>query len=98
MGKELQKKIQILQIHKDHLEEKFYIKKIAIFGSFAVGKQKQGSDIDIMIELHQPIGFFKFLEMEEMLAHLLGRRVDLVTKKALKPAIKKTVLKEAIYV
>jgi predicted nucleotidyltransferase len=44
------------------------------------------------------VGFFTFLELEEYLSRVLGRRVDLVTKNALKPAIKEAVLQHVVYV
>lgn len=71
--------------------------KIAIFGSTARGNNRKDSDIDIMVELYEPIGFFAFMDLENYLSKLLGKKVDLTTKKALKPAIKKEILKEAIY-
>ena len=43
------------------------------------------SDIDILVEFRNPVGFFKFLELEERLSEWLGADVDLVTKGALKP-------------
>lgn len=51
-----------------------------------------------MVEFTEPIGFFKFIKLERYLSRILGKKVDLVTKKALKPVIKKVVLKEAVYV
>jgi len=41
---------------------------------------------------------FKFIELEEYLGKLIGRQVDLVTKNALKPAIKEDILREVVYV
>ena len=41
---------------------------------------------------------FKFLDLEEYLNKILGKKVDLVTQKALKPAIKDSILREVIYV
>jgi predicted nucleotidyltransferase len=43
------------------------------------------------------IGFFKFLELEELLTRKLRVKVDLVTKNALKPRLKEQILKETIY-
>ncbi len=44
------------------------------------------------------MGFFKFLELEERLSKWLGRKVDLVTKAALKPHIGRRVLSEVAMV
>lgn len=73
------------------------MKRIAVFGSTARGDNKKDSDIDIMVEFDEPIGFFAFIELENYLSKILGKDVDLTTKKALKPTIKNEILKEAVY-
>ena len=59
---------------------------------------REDSDIDILVEFEKPIGLFKFLELEEHLSQLLGRKVDLVSKNALKPHIGKYILDEVIMI
>jgi len=56
------------------------------------------SDVDILVEFSKPVGFFKFIDLEDYLSNILKRKVDLVTNKSLKPAIKDQILKELIYV
>jgi len=90
--------IEILRNNKKQLEEKFGLKKIGVFGSFARGEQRKRSDVDILVEFSKSVGIFKFLEVQEHLEKLLGRKVDLVTKKALKPYIKERILKQVVYV
>ena len=89
---------KILQSHKKELYKKFGVKRIGIFGSYSRGKQKETSDIDILVEFHRPIGFIKFIKLQEYLEGLLGVKVDLVTKKALKKQIRKQILQEVKYV
>jgi len=79
------------------LRKKYNVKGIGLFGSYVRGEQKKGSDVDILVEFREPIGLFKFLELEEYLGELIGRKVDLVSKKALKPRIGKRILAEAVY-
>ncbi len=86
-----------LQRHKGELREKFKVKEIGIFGSYVKAEQRKGSDIDILVEFREPIGLFKFIDLEEYLANLLGTKVDLVSKKALKPRIGEYILKEVVY-
>ncbi len=88
----------ILREHKQELRKRYYVKEIGIFGSVVRCEESIESDIDILVEFEKPIGFFKFLELEEYLSKLLGRKVDLVSKKALKPNIGKHILKEVIMV
>jgi hypothetical protein len=84
--------------HKPELRKKFKVKSIGVFGSYARGEQKSGSDIDVLVEFEEPIGLFEFMDLEMYLSRLLGVKVDLVSKKALKPYIGERILKEVITV
>ena len=96
--KRLEEVKRILEKHKSIIEKQFKVKEIAIFGSFVREEQKEISDIDILVEFYEPVGFFTFLELEEYLTEILGIKVDLVSKKALKPGIGKYILQEMIQV
>lgn len=80
------------------LKKKFSIKKIGVFGSCARGEQGEKSDIDILVEFFEEPSIFGFIRAERYLTNLLGRKVDLVMKDSLKPAIGKHILEEVIYV
>ncbi|EKD85185.1 MAG: DNA polymerase beta protein [uncultured bacterium] len=88
----------VLQKNMDILKSQYGVKTIGVFGSFSRGDERGGSDIDMLVEFSKPVGFFKFIELEEFLGKLTGKKVDLVTKKALKPAIKNEILQEVSYV
>ena len=83
---------------KPLLKPQYKVREIGVFGSLVRDEQTQSSDVDILVEFEEPIGFFKFLELEEYLASELGLKVDLVSKKALKPTIGKYILEEIIMV
>ncbi|HHT9120312.1 MAG TPA: nucleotidyltransferase family protein [Candidatus Hypogeohydataceae bacterium YC41] len=89
---------EILTKHKSELRERFRVKEIGIFGSYVRGEQRKKSDADILVEFEEPIGLFKFLELEEYLEGLLNVKVDLVSKKALKPRIGQYILKEVVFI
>jgi uncharacterized protein len=55
------------------------VKTIGFFGSALRGEQSSKSDIDVLVEFRNPIGFFKFLELEEFLSEQLGGKVDLMS-------------------
>lgn len=96
------KKIQeikaVLAEHKLEIQKKFKVKEIGIFGSYVRGKQKEKSDIDVLVEFSEPVGLFEFMDLEEYLQTIFGVKVDLVSKKALKPHIGERILKEVIYI
>ncbi|MCM8808126.1 MAG: nucleotidyltransferase family protein [Candidatus Omnitrophica bacterium] len=89
----------ILKNLKSELEQKYRVKEIGVFGSWARGEQKKKSDVDILVEFEENAGIslFDFIEMEDYLSKKIGVKVDLVEKKALKPYIGKIILKEVIY-
>lgn len=79
------------------LQDAYNVKIIGIFGSVVRGDCTKQSDVDIMVEFSKPIGFFKFIELENFLSRILKRKVDLVSRKALKPSIKRNILREVEY-
>ncbi len=95
--KSKQETLKNLKHHLPHLREKFKVKSIAIFGSYAREEQTEKSDIDMLVEFEAPVGFFKFIELEDYLSEKIGVKVDLVTPDALKPLIKSQIMEEAVY-
>lgn len=81
---------------KPFLEDEYKINKIGYFGSLAKGSIDADSDIDILVEFSEPIGW-EFLDLKNLLEKKLKRPVDLVTKNALKKQLRKSILKEVKY-
>ena len=96
--KSLEKIKETLSEHKHEIMDKFNVKTIGVFGSYVRGEQKKKSDLDLLVEFKEPIGLFKFIDLENYLSDLLEVKVDLVTKKSLKPRIGAHILQEAVYV
>ena len=97
--KNLTQIMKILQKYKNVLNKRYHAKEIGIFGSYIKDEQnKKRSDLDILVEFDDGITLIKFIEMENYLTDLLGIKVDLVMKSALKPRIGKQILKEVIYI
>jgi uncharacterized protein len=76
---------------------RYHVHELSVFGSAARGDMKPESDIDILVELEPdaPIGLWEFGHMEGELSVLLGRKVDLVSKRGLKPRVRPHVLRDA---
>jgi len=88
----------MLSEHKTKLKKKFKVKTIGVFGSYARGEQGVSSDVDVLVEFEEPVGLFQFMALENYLSDLLGAKVDLVSKKALKPHIGEHILEEVIMI
>jgi len=83
---------------KDEVMRTYPVKNIGVFGSVARNEQTEASDIDLLVEFSQPVGFVTFIRLESFLSKRLGRPVDLVTSDSLKPVIRQDILYEVIYV
>lgn len=86
-----------LQEIKPVLSDKFHVSKIGYFGSFVNEQQTIKSDVDLIVEFSQPIGW-SFFTLEKFLEQALGLPVDLVTQNALKERIKKPILNQVKYI
>jgi predicted nucleotidyltransferase len=91
------KKIEeILKEHKKDLGEKYKVKEIGLFGSYVRGEQRKRSDVDILVEYQEVPDLFKFIELERYLEGILGLKVDLVRKEALRKELKDRILSEVV--
>ena len=68
------------------LRREFPLRRMAVFGSVARGEAAQGSDIDILVDVDPSIGLV-FVTLAERLETELGRKVDLVSRRGVKPAL-----------
>ena len=73
----------VLREHLPELRDKFHVVGIAVFGSYARGDQGDASDIDLLVELSEPLGW-EFVDLHRYLEKLLAVRVDLLTVNAVK--------------
>ncbi|OGW45486.1 MAG: nucleotidyltransferase [Nitrospirae bacterium RBG_13_41_22] len=90
--------VMILKINEQLIRQKYGVKRIGIFGSFSRGEEKEGSDIDILVEFEKGCKTFdNYMDLKFFLADLFHRKVDLVTVEALRPHLKDNILKEVSY-
>ncbi|MBC7652588.1 MAG: nucleotidyltransferase domain-containing protein [Deinococcales bacterium] len=76
--------LHILQQHKQALFNKYPIKSLALFGSQTREDYTDESDVDILVELNKVLGF-RFLHLNYEIEDILQKKVDLISKKGLKP-------------
>lgn len=79
-GDELTKErvIHLLRKHLPELRTRYGVKRIALYGSFARGQGKRKSDVDLLVDLEQPLGL-RFVSLADDIESLLGRKVDIAT-------------------
>ena len=86
----------ILREQLPDLQERYGVASLGIFGSYLRGEEEEGSDLDVLVELDRSMGLFEFVALEEHLSELLGVKVDLVMKRALRKRIGKRILEEVV--
>jgi len=88
----------LLQAHKAELAKQFGVIRLALFGSTARDTAGPNSDIDILVEFDGPATSARYFGVQFYLEDLLGRPVDLVTEKALRPELRPFIEREALHV
>ena len=79
------------------LSSEFKVRRIGYFGSFASGNHSPYSDIDILVDFSEPLGW-EFFDLKMLLEDKLARNIDLLTENALRNEIKDQVLQQVKYI
>ena len=87
----------LAMLHEQHvlLSHRYPIHRLALFGSWARGEAREDSDVDVLVEVDPAIGL-RFVDLGDELERALGRRVDLVSRRAIKPSLWKQIEPELI--
>ncbi|MDP6455344.1 MAG: nucleotidyltransferase family protein [SAR202 cluster bacterium] len=91
------KALSTLSRSKEELQQKFGVKSIAVFGSTARNEARSDSDVDILVEFEEPVGYFTLADVQFYLEDVLGIDVDLATPGSLKSPVRERVYKDLIY-
>lgn len=90
--------LQLLAQHKRAMAERFGVRDLALFGSVARGQASERSDVDLLVRFDGPATSERYFGLMFYLEDMLGRPVDLVTDKALRPELRPHVERDAIHV
>ncbi|WP_373513169.1 nucleotidyltransferase family protein [Persicitalea sp.] len=89
--------VEKLALLKPILAERYHVAKIGYFGSYAKGLADESSDIDILVEFAEPVGW-EFFRVQDAIEEILGIRVDLVTQKAIRESMRSRILQDLKWV
>lgn len=78
------------------LARQYHVQSLGVFGSYVRHTGRPGSDLDVLVSFEEPPGLLTFLALENYLTDVLGVKVDLVMRDALKPSIGERVLRELV--
>lgn len=88
----------LLGRHRAALAQRFGAQQLALFGSAARDELRDDSDVDVLVDFSGPASYDAYFGLKDSLENLLGRRVDLVTRKGLKPRARLRVEQDLILV
>ena len=88
----------VLSKHKQELLDQYHVQKIGIFGSFARNEAIPVSDVDILVELNQAVGW-EIVDLHQYLEQITGMKVDLITEGALakRPLLRRSIEEDLVY-
>ena len=89
--------LNILRQNKALLFRKYPLQSMALFGSQSRGDATDTSDVDILVEINGTMGF-EFLHLNYEIEDLLKRKVDLISRRGLKPQFIQQIEAELVYV
>lgn len=72
------------------------VRSLSIFGSVARDEARADSDVDVIAEFGEPIGYFHLFRVQGRLEEILGTKVDLTTPGGLRPELREAILAEAV--
>jgi hypothetical protein len=75
-----------LRREREMLSSRYPIRRLALFGSWARGEARADSDVDVLVEVDSSIGL-RFVDLAADLERAMGHRVDLVSRRAIKPSL-----------
>jgi predicted nucleotidyltransferase len=86
----------ILRQHLPSLARHYHVASLGLFGSYVRHENRPDSDLDVLVTFSEAPGLLRLIELENHLSDLLGVKVDLVMRDALKPQIGRQVLAEVV--
>ena len=93
-------KTQILTILKEvelEIKSEFKVKSIGLFGSYVRNSQKESSDIDFLVEFENGADLIHYIGLILYLEEKFNRKVDVISKPALKEDLRESIFHEVVY-
>ena len=88
--------LELLRTCKRDLQERFHVRELGLFGSTARGEARLTSDVDILVDFEEGADLFTLSELGDFLEDRLGRKVDIIPKRKVRPELREAILSEAV--
>ena len=90
--------LALLTARRGEIVQRFGVRSLSLFGSMARDEGRPDSDVDVLVEFDGPTTFDGHMGLLVYLEDLLGRRVDVVTAKGLKPRLRPLIDRDLVRV
>ncbi|MBW6456563.1 MAG: nucleotidyltransferase family protein [Trueperaceae bacterium] len=88
--------VELLSRSMPELRDRFGVTRLALFGSMVRGTARSDSDVDVLVAFDGPATSARYFGVQFYLEDLLGRPVDLVTERALRPELRPAIDREQV--
>lgn len=88
--------LSALRSYKDDIREQFHVKGMGLFGSVVRGEATEESDIDIVVDFDDGASLFDLCGLGNYLEDRFGRKVDVVSRRSIKPELKESILADVV--
>jgi hypothetical protein len=82
--------------HQEVLVERYGIKVVGLFGSYARREHRKRSDLDLLVDIVRPISLLELIGAELYLSEVLGVKVDLIPKRDVREELRETIFREVL--
>ena len=89
--------LKVLKEIKKEIKSKYMVNDIGLFGSYVKDMQNDSSDIDFLVEFEKGADLFHFMGLILFLEEKFNRKVDVISKPALKEDLRENIMQEVIY-
>lgn len=89
---------EALRLLAEHTEELrgLGVTSLLIFGSVARDEARPDSDVDILVEFRDPVGYLHLAKVQHRLESFLGAPVDITTPSGIRESMRARIMREAI--
>lgn len=74
------------------IQRQFRAEVLGVFGSYARGEPHDSSDIDLLVRFHEGASLLDLVGLGDYLEAIFGRKVDILSERAIRPEIRESIL------
>lgn len=88
--------LDVLNSLRDVVRERYHAEIVGVFGSYARGEARSRSDVDVLVHFLEGASLFDLVGLADFLEKKLGRKVDIVSDRAIRPELREQIMKDLV--